>query len=448
MQASNDDNKTESTVKVHHSQRPLTRTEILEKFVFWPEILPLYLTIKYIPYGASTLPVPKFHFDSIIKQTVNPDFVEFQYPWIQGKKALREAVLAHFPPIKDFTNAGIEVKIENIAITPGAVPGINSAIESLCNPANGDEFIVFEPIYPFYLGRPSISNINVRVVAHKFDKAANRFELDIDAISKAITTKTKAILICNPDNPTTRVWTKEEWQKLSDLLLKHPSIFVIEDCAYWLYHEENHKPIPFATIHKDNFNKSIAVYSCGKMYDVTGLRVGICVGSQAAMKGISNNLGETVDMAPSFEQMVITDNLKTAMEPYLEDPNFYESRRRLIVNNALLIKKEFESIGISVPEPEGTYYITINVENFRTKIPEKYYKVLGKEEVVATQLDQAFCRMLLVEKKVGMIPLSCIFFGEDVMDSFIRIPINRKMDDLWFLVESVKSALAEFTIKA
>jgi len=238
------------------------------------------------------------------------------------------------------------------------------------------------------------------------------------------------------------VFTKEEYLKITEIIQDYPNIVILEDVAYFQYYGDAHKPIPFATITSGNFEKTITFYSAGKMYNVTGIRVGIVVGPEKYVDEMHKIFTTELRLASVFDQMVMKENMISANDLNENNENYYESTRKDIIQRVKTVEKEFTALGMKMVNYEGTYYIILDIENWRGKIKKKYYQKLDDDDKTETrELDKAFCRMLFLEEKIGMIPLSCIYFGKDAPDNFVRVSINRSDEDLKFLIDGCKSLL-------
>jgi len=149
-------------------------------------------------------------------------------------------------------------------------------------------------------------------------------------------------------------------------------------------------------------------------------------------------------MPPMFEQMIVRDNMKSANELDEKSLDYYEATRQDINGRMRRVEREFGKLGIPSITFEGTYYLLIDVERLRKKIDEKYMRDLNTGEIMSNQLDKAFCRMMYLEKQIGMFPLSALYFGENIPDNFVRIALNRNDEDIQYLVDAFKTWFIKF----
>jgi len=433
-----------SLTHIEPTTKKITKEELNSRlvFCFWPELYPFMSQIKYAPQGSTSLEIPTFHTDNIKKVIKEATVEDYQYNLMEGRIDLRESVLDNFPEVQRFLKAGINLNAENVLISSGAVSGINSTIGRLCENSD-DEVLIFEPMYPFHMGKVVLKNLTLKTVRQQYDPQTRKFRIDFEALKKALSPKTKIIIICNPNNPTCKVFTKEEYQQISEIIKDFPNLVVIEDAVYFLYHNDAHQPIPYAVVNPQDFQRTITFYSGGKMYNITGTRLGIALGPEELLAKVAEIYPLEVQCVPVFEQMVIRENLKSANEKNQHGRDFYEETRKDIVRRGKLIEEEVGKLGIKTAIIEGSYYAIFDVEALREEIDRKYYKRLDKPEESTPELDKAFCRMLFLEKKIGLIPLSHLYFGGDVPDNLVRVAINRNDDDLKYLLDSLKRLLAE-----
>lgn len=110
------------------------------------------------------------------------------------------------------------------------------------------------------------------------------WQFDLDHFEKSITPQTKVVLLTNPHNPSGKLWTKQEIEKVSEILDRHPHVRVISDDVYWFLPFDGKKYESFANFSPSNFAKTLTIYSAGKMLNCTGWKVGWMVGPPDMVK--------------------------------------------------------------------------------------------------------------------------------------------------------------------
>ena len=414
--------------------------KILNTMAFWPEFYPYFMDFKFAPFGSTSLDVPEFHKKNINKVVAESSVADYQYNQMSGRYDTRESIVKNFPEIKRFQEAGFQITSSNLYLSNGAIAGISSCIANLCKDVN-DEVIIFEPMYPFHLGQVISKKLALKSIRMNYNPTANEFEIDYEGLRKALTPKSRVLILCNPNNPTTKVYTAEEYKKISEIIKDFPDLWVIEDSAYFLYHDDTHKPIPYPIVNPQDFNRTLTIYSGGKMYNVTGLRCGIIVGPAEFMGRLILTSVLESQLATVFEQSIIREDVVSANEVYRNGKDFYEETRQDIVQRGKRVAEELEKLGLKVAPVEGSYYLVAYLESLRGKIDEKYYKKLDEKEEETPELDKAFCRMLFSERKVGVMPMSQLYFGENIPDNLVRIAVNRNDEQLDLFISSCKDLI-------
>ena len=362
-------------------------------------------------------------------------------PQNNGRQDLRQSVLDNFPEVKRFTEAKIDLTLDNILISSGAVSGIAACIDAFCEV--DDEVILFEPIYPLHLPKIIGKNLTLKTVRMNYNSEISSFEVDYEALRRTLTPKSKVLVLCNPNNPACNVYTKEEYQKISEIIRDYPNLIVVEDSAYFLYYSDDQKPTPFAVVNPQDFHRSVTFYSGGKMYNVTGLRVGIAVGPKDVLARTADIYLTETQLQSAFEQMMIREDMASANEKNEEGIDYYEETRRDVVRRGEFITEELKGCRIKAARDNGTYFILFDVEGMRDYVDEKYYYKMDDSGEKTPELDKAFCRMLYLEKKVGFFPLSQLYFGEKGPDNLVRVSKNRNDADLEYMIKSIKELLEQ-----
>ena len=402
----------------------------------WPH-LEHYL---FSPYGLSSVETPDFIISNFGK--VSSDFKsnEFQCTTLSGLGTLKSHFLHYFPEMSThFKSVKSKLSLENILISNGDLRGISLCVETFCS-NSGDEFVFFAPCYPYHLSRTNLrKDIVIKNVHLKFDKHSNRFEIDFDELKKTLTNKTRILLITNPNNPTTRVFTKEELEKISSIVKEHKDLIVIEDRAYFNdYIDNNHIPVPFAILN-DNFNRTITTWSLGKMFHCTGMRVGAILGPTNLIRMVSQNYPADLQITSSVEQNIMASSLKDAYEMYRGEDNYFEYNRKEILRKVEWVRRELIKTGLEEVKYEGTHYLVLNISRLKWKIKEQYCTNDFGDKL--EHLDKIFSRALYQIGKIGVMPLSKNYVDKDksnVPDNFVRVALNRNDNDLQMFIEALK----------
>lgn len=242
----------------------------------------------------------------------------------------------------------IDFSPAELVITTGGSEAIIFALEAVCDPE--DEVIVFEPFYTNYNGFATLTNVNLAPVTLDIKDG---FHLPPnEKIEAQITDRTKAILVCNPSNPTGTIFTEEELKRLADIAEQH-GLFVIADEVYreFSYERKFTSMMSYPNIH----NQVIMVDSTSKRFNVCGARIGVLASKNVDVIAAAFKMGMARLSVASIEQRALT--------PLLNDPKKYVNpiveefrRRREIVNEGLA-----KVPNITFSKPEGAFYIIIGL---------------------------------------------------------------------------------------
>lgn len=248
-----------------------------------------------------------------------------------------------------YEKKGIRFDKHQIVVTSGGAEGLIFAFFALCDP--GDELMVFEPFYTSYATIAAMGNINLRPVLTTFEKG---FHLPSRReIEKAITPKTRGIVLCNPNNPTGTLYGKEETMLLADIAQKH-DLFIVSDETYQEIVFDDKRVVPFSSI-PEITDRLIIVDSVSKRLNACGARVG-CVASKnddvmaAVLRFAQGRLSvATVDQLAVIPMLV-------EHEAYIRDITAEYQRRR---DTLLRCLKHIPEASVFIPE--GAFYMIVRL---------------------------------------------------------------------------------------
>lgn len=265
---------------------------------------------------------------------------------------------------------------EHIVVTCGSTEAMMASMLAVCNP--GDKVIVFSPFYENYGADAILSGAEPIYV----ELRPPRFTFDPDELRKAFEQKPKAIILCNPSNPTGRVFTRDELETIASLALEFDA-FVITDEVYEHIVYEPHHHIYMAAL-PGMFERTISCNSLSKTYSITGWRLGYVVAppeAADAVKKVHDFL--TVGAAAPLQEAAVTAlGLPEAYYRSLLD--VYTEKREVFL-------KALDAAGLTYVTPEGAYYVLVDVSEFRLRD------------------DVAFCEWLAQHVGVAGVPGSSFF---------------------------------------
>ena len=245
---------------------------------------------------------------------------------------------------KYYQNIGIEVDHNDLMVTTGGSEALLFALSSCLD--QGDEIIIPEPFYANYNGFSKSSGVIVKPITTKIE---NGFALpDINEFEKLITSKTKAILICNPGNPTGYLYSKEELEILRDIVLKH-DLFLFADEVYREFAYDGH--VHYSVLNLDGLNDhAVVIDSTSKRYSMCGIRIGCIVSKNKEVISTALKFAQARLSPPTFGQVAAEAALQTPKSYFDKVSSEYLSRRDLLVDSLNKID------GVICPKPKGAFY--------------------------------------------------------------------------------------------
>ncbi|GER59784.1 aminotransferase [Patiriisocius marinus] len=238
----------------------------------------------------------------------------------------------------------IMVEADNIIVTTGGSEALLFAMGSVAD--TGDEIIIPEPFYANYNGFATASGVNIVPVISKIE---DNFALPpIQEFEKLITPKTKAILICNPGNPTGYLYSKEEIKILAEIVKKH-DLFLIADEVYREFTYDNLKH--YSILEEEGLDQNaIIIDSVSKRYSMCGARIGCIVSKNKEVMSAAMKFAQARLSPPTFAQIASEAALNTPQSYFDEVIVEYKERRDT------LIEKLEEIPGVQVGHPKGAFY--------------------------------------------------------------------------------------------
>ncbi|TPD73526.1 pyridoxal phosphate-dependent aminotransferase [Flavobacterium microcysteis] len=314
---------------------------------------------------------------------------------------------------------GLPINTADIIITTGGSEALLFAMGSTMD--QGDEIIIPEPFYANYNGFSTASGVTVVPVISTIDEG---FALPpIAAFEKLITPKTKAILICNPGNPTGYLYSKEEILQLAEIVKKH-DLFLIADEVYreFIYDGEEHFSIMNVPGLEEN---AIMIDSVSKRYSMCGARIGCIVSKNKEVMATAMKFAQARLSPPTLAQIASEAALDTPQSYFDDVITEYKDRRDTLIAGLQKIE------GVKVATPKGAFYCIAklpvkNADNFAQWLLESY-DLNGETIMVA--------------------PAAGFYSTPDVGLDEVRIAYVLKKEDLIRSVEILEDALKKYNNK-
>lgn len=277
--------------------------------------------------------------ETAINAVKNIDLKIFDYALSEGNLEYRVALRDYYHSL-GFT----DLTTDNFLVTNGGSEALSFAISTLCD--DGDEIIIPEPYYANYNGFTSSFNVNVVAILSTIDTG---FALpSIEEFEKKITDKTRAILICNPGNPTGYLYTREELQKLAIIAQKH-DIVIISDEVYREYVYDGEKQVSMLDFPEIAEN-CIVIDSESKRYSMCGARIGCMITRSQTIKNTAMLFAQA-RLSPVLLGQIAAAAAHKDDEEYINNVREEYTRRR-----DLLVKLLNEIPGVVCPKPKGAFY--------------------------------------------------------------------------------------------
>lgn len=365
--------------------------------------------VYHLNIGQPDIKTPEVAMNSI----KNLDIKVLEYSHSAGFESYRTKLSQYYK------NHGLPIDVADIIITTGGSEALLFAMGTTMD--QGDEIIIPEPFYANYNGFSTASGVNVVPVISSIDTG---FALPpIADFEKLITPKTKAILICNPGNPTGYLYSKEEIQQLAEIVKKH-DLFLIADEVYreFTYDGDVH----FSVMNVPGLEEhAIMIDSVSKRYSMCGARIGCIVSKNKAVMAAAMKFAQARLSPPTFAQIASEAALDTPQSYFDEVITEYRGRRDILISELNKIE------GVKVANPKGAFYCIAqlpidNADDFAQWLLESY-DLNGETVMVA--------------------PAAGFYSTPGVGLNEVRIAYVLKKEDLIRSVAILKDAIAVYNSK-
>ena len=362
--------------------------------------------IYYLNIGQPDIKSPKIAMDAVANSAIEV----LAYSRSEGSDTYREKIANYYK------KNNIQVESNQIIVTTGGSEALLFAMGTICD--QDDEIIIPEPFYANYNGFATASGVNIVPVISKIE---NNFALPpISEFEKLITPKTKAIIICNPGNPTGYLYSQDEIKKLAKIVLKH-NLFLVADEVYreFTYDGDEH----YSILQEDTLSENgIIIDSVSKRYSMCGARIGCLVSKNKEVIATALKFAQARLSPPTFAQIASEAALDTPQSYFDDVIKEYKDRRNTLIKNLQQIP------GVKVGVPKGAFYciVELPVEN-----------------------SDHFAQWLLEDfdyngETIMVAPAAGFYSTNGVGLNQIRIAYVLKKEDLISSVEILRRALKEY----
>ena len=327
-----------------------------------------------------------------------------KYTAVDGTPALKKAIQSKF-----MRENNLSFELSEISVGTGGKQVLYNAFMATLN--KGDEVIIPAPFWVSYPDMVLLAGGKPKIIKCSEEEG---FKLTPNKLKKAITSKTKWIILNSPSNPTGACYSKKEIEGLAEVLKKHKNVYILSDDIYEHITFDNFKFFTIAQI-KELKDRTLTMNGVSKSYSMTGWRIGYAAGPKEIIKAIAKIQSQSTTNPSSISQAAAVEALNGTQDFIKTRSNSFKERRDFVVKELNNIK------GISCLNPNGAFYVFPNCK-----------KLLGKKTKLKT--DTAFVEKLLEETGVAVVQGSA--FG---LDGFFRISYATSMDNLKKALSRIRS---------
>jgi aspartate aminotransferase len=339
---------------------------------------------------------PSFNTPDFVKQggidAINKNMT--RYTPVDGTLALKDAIIKKFQKDNNLT-----YNRKQITVGTGAKQVIFNAMMATVNA--GDEVIVPTPYWVSY---PDMVQVADGTPVFIECTQENNFKLKAEDLEKAITSKTKWLILNSPSNPTGMVYSEKELREIADVLLKHKNIWILTDDIYEHLIYDGKKFINILNVEPSLYDRTLVLNGVSKSHAMTGWRIGFAGGPEELIKNISKIQSHSTSNPSSISQEAARIALEGDMSFFDEWKEAYVRRRELAFS--ILSQSKY----LNVIKPDGAFYIFAN--SLKTVGSKKSDGSLIKN-------DSDLCKYILEEGKVGVVPGSAFGLSNHFRISYV-----------------------------
>ncbi|MDD4202889.1 MAG: pyridoxal phosphate-dependent aminotransferase [Candidatus Omnitrophica bacterium] len=297
------------------------------------------------------------------KNAIDTGFTK--YTPATGTVELKEAIVEKL--LKD---NGLKYEPSQIVVSCGAKHSLYGVLQAICNPK--DEVIIIAPYWVSYPEMIKLADAKVKVIK---TSEKNGFRVIPKQIEKAITKKTKALILNSPSNPAGVIYSEKELKEIADIVVKN-NIYVISDEIYEKLTYDGEKHISIASFGEDIKAQTITVNGVSKAYSMTGWRIGYLAASKDIVKGVSLLQEHSTSNPSSISQKAALEALKMDERTINKMTEEFSKRRTLM--SSLLDKID----KITYFNPKGAFYMYCDISKTKMKAADLARKLLDDKKVV------------------------------------------------------------------
>lgn len=357
--------------------------------------------------GEPDLPTPK-HIKDAAKRAIDAN--KTKYTNNSGIRELKEAIRNKF-----IQNYNVEYSLSEIIVSNGAKQAIYNALQVIVD--NNDEVIL--PV-PYYVSYPDMIRLAGGVPKFVKTQIKNSFKITRDEFKSAINYKTKAIILCSPNNPTGAVYTSEELASIVTIAREN-NVFVISDEVYESLIYDDAKFTAIVQLGVEYKDHLVTVNGVSKAYSMTGWRIGYAVAPEDIVTGMNKLQSHSTSNACSISQYAALEAISGPQDSVIEQRKIFQ-RRKDLVHNALS-----KINGINFVEPHGAFYFFVDIN-----------EIINNSNTINNSKE--FCLKLLNEGHVATVPGSV--FG---MENYFRLSYSKSEEELEKAMKRIANTIYNYS---
>ena len=296
---------------------------------------------------------------------------ETKYTAVTGIDELKQAICDKFK-----RDNNLDYEPAQVFVAPGGKPVIYDAMMATLNPS--DEVVIPAPYWVSY---PDIVNLAGGTPVAVETRAEDGFKLQPEDLDAAITPNTKWFIFNSPSNPSGVAYSAEELKKLTDVLVKHPHVWILTDDMYEHLVYDNFVFATPAQVEPQLYERTLTMNGVSKAYCMTGWRIGYCAGPQQLIKAMTKIQSQSTSNPTSISQWAALEAL-TGPQDFIAKHNEHFKRRR-----DLVVKMLNEAHGIKCITPEGAFYVYPSCQGILNKITPEGKKISSDEDFMTYLLE-------------------------------------------------------------
>ncbi len=296
---------------------------------------------------------------------------ETKYPPVSGIPQLREAIAAKFK-----RENGLDYKASQTIVGTGGKQVLYNALLATLNP--GDEVVIPAP---FWVSYPEMVALNYGTPVFVATTLENNFKLQAADLDRAITPKTKWVILNSPSNPSGAAYSHAEMKALTDVLVKHPHVWILTDDMYEHLVYGDFKFVTPAQVEPSLLTRTLTMNGVSKAYAMTGWRIGYAAGPEHLIKAMDMVQGQQTSGASTISQWAAVEALSGPQDCIPKFRAAFEKRRDLVVSMLN------QATGMVCPKPEGAFYVYPSVAGLIGKKTDSGKVIATDEDFVIALLE-------------------------------------------------------------